>query len=154
MYWENCTERLVIYPRVNTRPIARKNHQCCECKKIIRKGERYSYFGGLWRNEHSYDQHFAMYKTCIKCEEVWDKILDVFYNHGESDAIRAYGGLLKQAILDAYNAGYLIENDPLVNEWLDIWPDLDSEDLSSEEKEIYEKNEAFAQMKVHSALLL
>jgi len=153
MYWENCTERVVLESKCNTRPIARKEHRCCECGKTIKKGERYSYLGGLCRDEYYYSQCFAMFKTCLKCEKVWDEILKILHDNRNTDAIRVYG-LLEEAIEYAYDMGYLTEEDPLVNEWLDIWPEETLKDLSLEEKEIHEKKEAFVQMVAYSVPLL
>lgn len=150
MYWENVRSRLVLQSKCNTRPVARKNHECCECGKEIYKGEEYSYFGGVWYDDWSYERCFAMYKTCLRCEEAWDYLLKIFDHHGESDAVRVYGGALREAIKDAYEEEYLTENDPLVNEWLGIWP----EDFSPEEKEACERKRTVSQMKTYSAPLL
>jgi hypothetical protein len=44
------------------RRVARKEHKCCECNALIKKGETYRYFSGIWDGE-------AMdFKTCMACE--------------------------------------------------------------------------------------
>lgn len=156
MFWDDCTSKLVIYSKCNDKPTARKEHKCCECGETIKIGEKYSYFGGLWVDDyHTYGgKHFKMYATCFKCEKDWDEILDVYWKNENSDAGRVYGGKLGEAIQDAYDLGYLTETDRLVNEWLDIWPEVDPENLSPEERKNYEREEAVAQMRVHSAPLL
>lgn len=40
---------------------ARKEHKCCECARVIPKGEKYEVFEGSW------DGEFSTYKTCIDC---------------------------------------------------------------------------------------
>lgn len=44
-----------------TRPIARKEHKCCECGRKIRPGERYERVYGIWDNGPE------TYKTCVYC---------------------------------------------------------------------------------------
>lgn len=41
---------------------AAKEHQCCECRGVIRKGERYHVHSGVWGGEP------ARYKRCADCE--------------------------------------------------------------------------------------
>lgn len=43
---------------------ARKEHKCCECRKVIAKGETYIYSSGIW--DHRPDS----YKTCDRCDRV------------------------------------------------------------------------------------
>ena len=40
---------------------AKKQHQCCECGRIIEIGEQYENFSGKW------DGDFGYYKTCSDC---------------------------------------------------------------------------------------
>lgn len=42
---------------------ARKEHKCCECRKVIEKGEHYEYCSGIWDDPDSY-------KTCQSCVEL------------------------------------------------------------------------------------
>jgi hypothetical protein len=149
MYWENCRATLVLESKCNNRPVAKKNHVCCECDEEIYAGEEYSYFGGVWYDDWTYEKWFAIHKTCLRCEEIWGNILKIFQDHGESDAPRVYG-LLREAIKDAYDEGYLTSNDSLVNEWLSICP----EDVSPEEEETREKRLVTSQMETHSTPLL
>ena len=50
-----------------TRPKARKDHQCCECLGVIRKGEQYEQISGIW------DDRPMRFKTCCDCEVLRDK---------------------------------------------------------------------------------
>lgn len=45
-----------------TRPKARKEHQCCECRGAIQPGEHYHKFWGIWGGDMN------AYKTCADCE--------------------------------------------------------------------------------------
>ncbi len=50
-----------------THPKARKDHQCCECNRGIRRGESYYRFSGIWN-----DSGPATYKTCERCQKLRD----------------------------------------------------------------------------------
>lgn len=43
-------------------PVARKRHQCCECRGWIEPGEKYQRFSGVWEGSAS------TFKTCSDCE--------------------------------------------------------------------------------------
>jgi hypothetical protein len=47
-----------------TTPRARKEHKCCECGDIIKRGEVYQYVKGRW------DYRFDSYKTCRICAQI------------------------------------------------------------------------------------
>jgi hypothetical protein len=40
---------------------ARKDHVCCECRRVIKAGTVYEYTSGIWDKEPS------SYKTCPRC---------------------------------------------------------------------------------------
>lgn len=40
---------------------ARKEHRCCECRRLIYKGDLYEYASGIWDSEPN------QYKTCSRC---------------------------------------------------------------------------------------
>jgi hypothetical protein len=44
------------------KPVARKQHRCCECQRAIEKGEQYSRVSGIW------DCQPARFKTCLDCK--------------------------------------------------------------------------------------
>lgn len=48
-------------------PKARKDHICCECRRIIKKGEHYQKFTGCWGGE------WHEFKTCEECAELRDE---------------------------------------------------------------------------------
>jgi len=154
MYWENYVEQRRLFSR-EEEPTAKKEHECCECERKIKIGEKYSYFVGGWY-EGYYGNFFHAYKTCLECEKDWDEILEVFSKNGEYEACCVFG-LLSEAIQDAFDEGFLEEDDRLVKEWLGIEPEVpeaDVENLSPEERDDHERREAAAQMMVHSAPLL
>lgn len=45
-------------------PKARKDHRCCECRQIIRKGDRYEAFTS------KYDGRVSTEKTCLACSDI------------------------------------------------------------------------------------
>lgn len=47
-------------------PVARKEHKCGECRKVIVPGEKYESVSGM------YDGHFDTYKTCLDCVSMRD----------------------------------------------------------------------------------
>lgn len=49
---------------------ARKSHECCECHREIKSGEKYEYISGIW------DGLPTSYKTCLECADIRDKYLD------------------------------------------------------------------------------
>lgn len=138
MYWEDGDFR-TIFQRFEE-PVARKEHKCCECGKTIKRGEKYSYFVVVWADYCHNCKDFGAYKTCLECEKDWDDVLQVFHNNKEPDACRVFEAL-REAIQDAFDEGFLSENDKLVKKWLDV------ENLSLKEREEYEKKEAVYQMR-------
>jgi len=63
----------MITPSVfeETSPLSRKDHICCECKKIIPAGVIYSLIKGLW------DGEWNTFKTCWECRVRRLKACDV-----------------------------------------------------------------------------
>jgi hypothetical protein len=47
-------------------PKARKEHRCCECRRVIGIGEQYQRWAGKW------DGTVSSYKTCGYCAEIRD----------------------------------------------------------------------------------
>lgn len=101
---------------------ARKEYKCCECGKTIKKGEPYWYTVGRW------DDDFAVFRMCLDCDKMWDKIIEVFERFGENPHI--VFGMLRQAIEEAVEEGYLEELKerdpdeslvPLVEEMIKKW---------------------------------
>ncbi len=50
---------------------ARKAHICCECKDIIRLGERYELTAGLW------DGEWKTFRTCGDCVDTRLEVFDM-----------------------------------------------------------------------------
>ena len=48
---------------------ARKDHKCCECHGVIRKGETYNYHSGVW------DGSPASYKVCVDCDALRARVV-------------------------------------------------------------------------------
>lgn len=72
-------------------PIARVEHQCCECDRIMEIGERYEVISGVW------DGSFSRFKTCLNCVSVREEFFCDWYTHGEiwealGEHIRSVGG--------------------------------------------------------------
>ena len=55
----------------------RKDHKCCECLRIIPKGELHEYAKGLW------DGDFSDYRTCRTCCDMREEINLTCYFHSE-----------------------------------------------------------------------
>ncbi len=49
-----------------SRPRARKEHECCECREVIPVGAHYENVTGIW------DGSPGRYKTCLSCVEIRD----------------------------------------------------------------------------------
>lgn len=60
-----------------TYPVARKPHQCCECRETIQKGEKYEYVRGCWEGS------FETYKTCMTCVNIRDAYCGSAFVYGE-----------------------------------------------------------------------
>lgn len=49
-----------------TEPVARKDHECCECNARIKKGEKHFQVTGKWEGEiSSFRQHFLCMEACM-----------------------------------------------------------------------------------------
>jgi hypothetical protein len=49
---------------------ARKEHKCCECRRIIKIGEKYHFAKGCWEGR------WAQYKTCEECNGLRHELKD------------------------------------------------------------------------------
>lgn len=61
----------------STRPKARKEHKCNECKRIIPIGDKYL------REVTLYDGEVETYKTCKDCESIRSNFFTYGYYYGE-----------------------------------------------------------------------
>jgi hypothetical protein len=152
MYLDDCSMHQRIEFWREKDKVARKNHQCCECGKDILPGEKYYYFVGKWQDSSGRSQ-LDEYKTCLDCKKDWSEILNIFHKNCLSDACIVFE-LLNEAVQQALEEGLLDKNDTLAKKWLTVIPEIDIENLTSEERNIYEKKIAFSQMKIHSIPLL
>ncbi len=64
---------------------ARKDHQCCECKGVIGKGEKYNYHSGIWNGEP------ASYKVCLDCDALRKQVMIDYMLYPEE--VPSFGGL-------------------------------------------------------------
>jgi hypothetical protein len=64
-------------------PIARKEHQCCECGTTIRPGQKYERTSGLW------DGDFCTFKICQNCKRIRESLMAL---PGKRDCYE-FGGL-------------------------------------------------------------
>jgi len=155
MYWEDCEGQRSLVYRDKERT-AKKEHECCECRASIKVGEKYLYSFGVWKDYHDSYPYARSYKTCLGCKKDWSEILEVFHENGEDDANIVFGSL-SEAIQDAFDAGFLEEEDRLAKKWLNIEPlkpEIDVESLSPEERDNYEREKAVSQMRDCSSPLL
>ena len=56
---------------------ARKNHKCCECGRVIEKGEKYEYCVAVW------DGDLRTFKTCHGCKIIRDELFCDGWAYGE-----------------------------------------------------------------------
>lgn len=56
--------------------IAKIQHECCECKRLIEPGEKYEYVSGKWEDE------FNTFKTCLLCAQIRDELFVCGFCHG------------------------------------------------------------------------
>lgn len=79
-----------------SRPVARKQHKCCECIGKIEPGERYISLFLI------FDSGPKRYKTCLRCESVRQHVHDYEIEEGcgESHSWPAFG-FLRDEIIDA-----------------------------------------------------
>jgi hypothetical protein len=67
--------------------IARKEHLCCECGELIKKGERYELAEGKWEGE------WSSYRTCVSCSRIRDDLTCGEFIFGElRERIKEYFG--------------------------------------------------------------
>jgi len=88
----DCSCDVDDYPEfyVEEYPVARKEHKCCECGEMIKKGQKYQKAIGKW------DGDFDTYKTCMTCL----KIREAYCPNG------SYFGGLAEAISDCLGFDY------------------------------------------------
>lgn len=81
-------------------PIARKDHECCECWRTIPKGEKYHRISGKW------DGDFTTHCQCAQCHEI-----QVVFSCGEG----YYFGGLWESWEEADGFRFLTVRDPCFN---------------------------------------
>ncbi len=126
MYWSNdCDEydkEVLVFERKSVH-VARKNHLCCECQRIIRPGERYHKFVGKWRDNTFSDEYFGEYKTCEACEDDWDKLMavcDYFSSEYDLSPLTRVSGALGETIKEAVELGFLGERNRRYRRWMHL----------------------------------
>lgn len=67
-------------------PVARKDHRCCECDGVIKKGEKYHRHHGIWEGEAN------TYKVCLECELIRG---EVDKNIGDPTECTGFGELIE-----------------------------------------------------------
>ena len=130
MYWRGSEEYIPEFWKKEERN-ARKEHECCECRRTIPIRSRYLYFVGKWLDPVWGEPFFDNYKMCLSCGRDWQTVIAVFQENGEEDACVVFERLEK-AIKNAFECGFLKEYDPLVQRWL---PDV-IESQTEEEAEV------------------
>ena len=66
--------------------VARKEYNCCECKRIIKKGDNYWYFAGHWQ------AGWQSFKHCLRCKNLFDLAIDKWPPDWD-DEYPEFGGL-------------------------------------------------------------
>jgi len=56
---------------------AHKEHRCCECHELIKKGDRYELVRGKW------DGSFGTYKTCRICAQIRKDFMSCGWTYGD-----------------------------------------------------------------------
>jgi hypothetical protein len=56
---------------------AYKEHRCCECNEVIKKGDRYELTRGKW------DGRFGTYKTCRVCAAIRKDFMSCGWTYGQ-----------------------------------------------------------------------
>jgi hypothetical protein len=121
-----CEDEILVFERESTH-IARKNHLCCECQRVIRHGERYHKFVGKWKYDtFSDDGHFGEYKTCEACEDDWNKLIKIYMEvyddpSNEHDYLFPFArtfGVLRETIEEAVELGFLGEGNRRYRRWI------------------------------------
>lgn len=77
-----------------SRPTARREHSCCECRGLIRPGEAYRSFWGVW------DGEAKTYKTCTSCIS-----LDGWMRDGHDCFCPTFGNLHTDALDLVHESG-------------------------------------------------
>lgn len=106
-YWENYRDVGEFY--VTRKHVAREQHVCGECHCRIHPGVTYLRYIGK-------DGEFSKSVMCSSCCETWVTVLDIF-NEYEVPAKQVFG-LLRTAIEELLDAGFIDEDDSLVSTWL------------------------------------
>lgn len=60
---------------------AHKDHKCCECRRIIKAGEKYHFAKGCWEGK------WAEYKTCEECDGLREKLKDPYYGRAPFECL-------------------------------------------------------------------
>lgn len=71
---------------------AAKEHQCCECRNTIQKGETYQHSSGVW------DGTPDSYKQCINCHD----IMSAVSANSECDEMPCFEQLREHILEDQY----------------------------------------------------
>ncbi|MBF0121700.1 MAG: hypothetical protein HQK79_22960 [Desulfobacterales bacterium] len=78
--------------------IARKEHNCCECKETIQIGDKYILSKGKWKQKETEESYFRTYRTCLFCD-------------GVSNDLQGYGHSIAFTVLWHFIANCLEDND-------------------------------------------
>jgi hypothetical protein len=82
--------------RASIERVARREHECSECGRLIHSGETYEYFRGLWSDGQD---EWVTVKTCLHCVIargwlmsecggwIYTEVLDELREHWEEDTI-------------------------------------------------------------------
>jgi hypothetical protein len=108
---------------------ARKEHKCCECRKVIVKGEMYSFTSGIWDGEPN------AFKQCINCAEILEAVGSVVGQYDESPCFEELASWFLEKAYDGYTG------EDLITDMADFI-DIEREKLATLLQPIFEKEES------------
>jgi len=109
-----------------TRPVARKEHKCHECKMIIARGEQYL------SETTVFEGKVETWKTCANCESIRKNLFTAGFYYGEikymlREHVRDCHGEISESVLSILTPGArAMVCDMIAEVWEDAF-DLDEE---------------------------
>lgn len=109
---ELCQKDQTLFSHKEKR-LARKDHRCLECGRVIARGQKYlrmagrSLFSGFWSSV-----------MCLYCDSDWRRIWEIYRNAEELSDYCCFLGNLAENVGNAVEMGLLDPHDELAVRWL------------------------------------
>jgi len=105
-------------------PVARKQHKCNECKRVIDVGEKYNLEVTV------YDGEISKHKTCLDCLSIRREFFKDGFYYGETkwmleEHVNDSGGDISESCIEALTPGARAMVCAMIE---DCWEDLDDEE--------------------------